>query len=77
MTGEVVRHDDAGAVAADVATRLLEELARVQAEGREPQVGLTGGTIADAIHREVARLSADSPAYRRARQLYARAKGAA
>ena len=28
VTGEVVRHDDAGAVAADVATRLLEELAR-------------------------------------------------
>ena len=60
MTGEVVRHDDAGAVAADVATQLLEELARVQAEGREPQIGLTGGTIADAVHREIARLSADS-----------------
>ena len=60
VSPEVVRHDDAGSVAADVATRLLEELARVQAEGREPQIALTGGTIADAVHREVARLSADS-----------------
>ena len=60
MSVEVVRHDDASAVAADVATRLLEVLAAAQAEGREPQVALTGGTIADLVHREVARLSADS-----------------
>jgi len=51
---------DAGALAATVATALLERLATVQAEGREPHVGLTGGTIADAIHREVARLAPDS-----------------
>lgn len=51
---------DAGALAATVATALLERLAAVQAEGREPHVGLTGGTIADAIHREVARLAPDA-----------------
>jgi 6-phosphogluconolactonase len=60
VSREVLRHDDASAVAADVATRLLETLAAAQAEGRTPQVALTGGTIAELVHREVARLSADS-----------------
>ena len=57
MTAEVVRHEDAGEVAADVATRLLELLESAQADGREPQIALTGGTIAELVHREVARLS--------------------
>jgi len=57
---EVIRHPDAGALAADVATRLLELLADVQAGGRIAQVALTGGGIADQIHREVARLAPDS-----------------
>jgi 6-phosphogluconolactonase len=60
VSPEVVRHDDAGAVAADVATRLLEALAATQTDGRVPQIGLTGGSIADLVHREVARLSPDS-----------------
>jgi len=58
MTVEV--YEDAGALAAGVATRLLERLEEIQATGREPHVGLTGGTIADEIHRELARLASDS-----------------
>jgi 6-phosphogluconolactonase len=53
-------YDDAGALAAGVATRLLERLEEIQAAGRIPQVVLTGGTIADEVHREVARLARDS-----------------
>ena len=53
-------YDDAGALSAGVATRLLERLEDVQATGRIPQVVLTGGTIADEIHRELARLAHDS-----------------
>lgn len=51
---------DAGGVAAAVATRLLERLEEAQAAGREPHIMLTGGTIADEIHREVARLATDA-----------------
>lgn len=51
---------DAGGVATTVAEALLGLLARLQAEGAEPQIALTGGTIADRIHREVARLSPGS-----------------
>jgi 6-phosphogluconolactonase len=47
-------------LATTVATRLLSVLASAQAEGRDPHVALTGGTIAEAIHREVARLSPGS-----------------
>lgn len=56
----VVRHDDAAALATAVARALLERLADVQAAGREPQIVLTGGTIAREVHREVARLSPGS-----------------
>ena len=48
---------DADSLATTVAQRLLDVLADAQAAGAVPQVALTGGTIADAIHREVARLS--------------------
>jgi 6-phosphogluconolactonase len=54
-----VRHDAAD-LATFVARLLLKRLARVQAHGRVPAVALTGGTIADRVHREVARLQADS-----------------
>lgn len=56
----VVRHPDADALSADVAHRLLALIEDVQQEGRAPQIVLTGGTIADEIHREVARLTPSS-----------------
>ena len=61
MTGpRVLRHADASSLATAVARALLERLAGVQAEGREPQIVLTGGTIAREVHREVARLTPGS-----------------
>jgi 6-phosphogluconolactonase len=53
-------HEDAAALATSVAGELLSRLADAQAAGHLPQVALTGGTIADAVHREVARLSPGS-----------------
>ena len=53
-------HDDAAALATAVAGELLSRLADAQAAGHEPQIALTGGTIAEAIHREIARLSPGS-----------------
>lgn len=53
-------HEDAAALATIVAGELLNRIADLQAAGQVPHIGLTGGTIADAVHREVARLSADS-----------------
>jgi 6-phosphogluconolactonase len=44
-------------LATTVAGELLNRLADAQAAGRVPDVSLTGGTIAEAIHREVARLA--------------------
>ena len=41
-------HEDAAALAASVAGELLSRLADAQAAGHVPQIGLTGGTIADA-----------------------------
>jgi 6-phosphogluconolactonase len=43
-----------------VAGELLARLVDAQSAGHEPQVALTGGTIADAVHRELTRLSASS-----------------
>lgn len=57
---EVVVHEDASTLAGDVASRLLERLEEAQGRGEVPQIALTGGTIADAIHREVARRAPDS-----------------
>ncbi|MDQ6687021.1 MAG: 6-phosphogluconolactonase [Actinomycetota bacterium] len=57
---EVVRFVDADALATDVAQRLLRTLAALQDGDRVPQVVLTGGTIADQLHREVARQSPGS-----------------
>ena len=47
-------------LATSVAVALLARLSHVQSEGRVPQIGLTGGSIAEELHREVARLSPGS-----------------
>ena len=53
-------HESAEVLATEVAGALLGRLAAAQAAGREPHISLTGGTIADRIHREIARLSPGS-----------------
>lgn len=53
-------HESAQDLATAVAGELLSRIADLQAAGDVPQIALTGGTIADAIHREVARLADDS-----------------
>ena len=53
---------DAGQLATFVARLLLKRLAAAQAHGRVPCIALTGGTIADQVHRELARLHADAGA---------------
>jgi len=50
-------HPDAGALATAVAGELLNRIADAQAAGHVPDIGLTGGSIADAVHREIARLA--------------------
>jgi 6-phosphogluconolactonase len=50
-------HDDAAVLASVVAGALVSRLAAAQARGGQPQVALTGGTVADAVHHELARLS--------------------
>ncbi len=50
-------HADSAVLATAVAGELLNRIADAQAAGHVPDIGLTGGTIADAIHREVARLA--------------------
>ncbi|MEJ7755686.1 MAG: 6-phosphogluconolactonase [Nocardioidaceae bacterium] len=50
---------DASAVAATVANRLVERLCALQAEGQVPSLVLTGGTIADQVHRELAQAGGD------------------
>jgi len=44
-------------LATAVASALLARLANAQERGEIPQIGLTGGSIADELHRELARLS--------------------
>ena len=53
-------HDSADALATAVAGELLTRLADAQAGGAVPQIALTGGSIADAVHLELARLSGAS-----------------
>ncbi|MGZ6764596.1 MAG: 6-phosphogluconolactonase [Nocardioides sp.] len=53
-------HEDAATLATAVAGELLDRIADAQASGAIPNICLTGGTIAEAIHREVARLADDS-----------------
>jgi len=45
---------DPAAVAAAVAERFLQRLVAAQGRGEEPQVALTGGSIAQAVHRQIA-----------------------
>jgi 6-phosphogluconolactonase len=45
--------DDA-ALAAAVAERFLQRVVAAQGRGEEPQIALTGGTIAHAIHQQIA-----------------------
>jgi 6-phosphogluconolactonase len=53
-------HESADELATVVAGALLRVLTVRQAAGDVPDVGLTGGTIADKIHREIARLGPGS-----------------
>ncbi len=57
---DVRLHDDADALVGDVASALLGRLEAAQARGEVPQIGLTGGSIADQLHRELARRAPDS-----------------
>jgi 6-phosphogluconolactonase len=60
MTTRIERHDTADELATAMATALLGRLAAAQAEGGVPQIGLTGGTIAHALHLRLADLSPGS-----------------
>jgi 6-phosphogluconolactonase len=53
-------HDSADDLATAVAGAFLRLVSVRQAAGVVPQVALTGGSIADKIHREIARLGRDS-----------------
>lgn len=53
-------HETPEALATTVAQSLIDRLAAEQSAGRMPQIGLTGGTIAELVHRELARLSPSS-----------------
>lgn len=56
MTGRAVEiFPDPAALAVAVADRLLARLAALQDAGITPHVALTGGTIADVMHRALAR----------------------
>ena len=48
---------DAATLASTVAGALLGRLAEAQGAGEEPQIALTGGSIAERLHREIARHS--------------------
>lgn len=50
---EILVRDDADLLAASVAARLVGHLLELQAQGRVPSVVLTGGTIAERVHRAV------------------------
>jgi len=52
--------DDPAAVARAVAGDLLTRLAAAQADGGSPQVGLTGGSIAERVHAELGRVGPGS-----------------
>ena len=55
-------HADSAALATAVAGELLTRLTDAQAAGALPHIALTGGGIADQVHRELARLSPASGA---------------
>jgi 6-phosphogluconolactonase len=55
-TADVHVLTDAETLATQVARDLVDRLAAIQAEGRVPAVGLTGGTIAEKLYDRMARL---------------------
>ncbi|MBA2337714.1 MAG: 6-phosphogluconolactonase [Acidimicrobiia bacterium] len=59
-TPEIETLPDAAALATRVATRLLDRLGSVQAASGQPHIALSGGSTADAVHGELARLSPQS-----------------
>ncbi|WP_210443288.1 6-phosphogluconolactonase [Nocardioides sp. SYSU D00065] len=60
MSPELRRHDDADLLVGDLASALLDRIEAAQARGEVPHVALTGGTITEALHRELARRAPDS-----------------
>lgn len=53
-------HVDAADLATAVAGELISRLEDAQARGEVPQIGLTGGSIAEHVHRELGRMGPDS-----------------
>lgn len=53
-------HEDGDELATNVAGELLTRLADAQQSGHVPHIALTGGTIAEKIHRAAARLAPES-----------------
>jgi 6-phosphogluconolactonase len=53
-------HVDAADLATSVAGELIARLEDAQARGEVPHIGLTGGTIAIAVHEELGRMGPDS-----------------
>ncbi len=53
-------HEDAADLATAVAGELIVRLEDAQARGEEPQIGLTGGSIAEHVHRELGRMGPES-----------------
>jgi len=61
MTRDVEIRPTPAEVAALVAERFLTRIAAAQAEGREPHVALTGGTVARLVHRQIALRASEHP----------------
>jgi len=57
MDPVVLRYDTSAALATEVAARLLSLVQQLQDQERTPQVVLTGGTVAQALYAEIARLA--------------------
>jgi 6-phosphogluconolactonase len=55
VTIELKVLDDPAALAATVAERFLQRIAAAQGRGEQPHVALTGGSIAHAVHDQIAR----------------------
>lgn len=53
-------HEDRDDLAVAVAGELVARLVDAQADGGVPQIALTGGSVADAVHRELTRLTEES-----------------
>jgi 6-phosphogluconolactonase len=52
---------DPAALAAAVAERFLQRVVAAQGRGEDPHIALTGGTIAHAVHQQIAARAADYP----------------